>query len=36
MKRFLLDRLEQWRLDPFRKTLVLNGADPGGGSGEFQ
>lgn len=26
MKRFLLDRLEQWRLDPFRKPLVLNGA----------
>ena len=26
MKRFLLDRLEQWKRDPFRRPLVLNGA----------
>lgn len=26
MRRFLLDRLEQWKRDPFRKPLVLNGA----------
>ena len=26
MKRFLLDRLDQWKRDPFRKPLVLNGA----------
>ena len=32
MKRLWLDKMEQWRLDPFRKPLVLNCTRQGGGA----